>query len=217
MSASEHSFPGGAHVSHGAAPAARNGEGRPSSRLRLLESLVLLGAALLLGVATVNDVVRQTHINHRLVADLRTWRTYTGHDYRRLSASQDFRHHTTREVVCLDCGERAPMERALARVRAGEADPPCRTCGGILKSATISFGQGLVQEDLQRAGDAARRCDLMLAIGTKLSVYPIAGVVPVAKEAGARVVIVNAEPTEMDSLADAVLRGSISALLPRLV
>jgi NAD-dependent deacetylase len=126
-------------------------------------------------------------------------------------------HGTTREVVCLDCGERAPMERALARVRGGEADPPCRSCGGILKSATIAFGQGLVQKDLQRAGDAARRCDLMLAIGTKLSVYPIAGVVPVAKEAGARVVIVNAEPTEMDALADIVLRGSISALLPRLV
>jgi len=126
-------------------------------------------------------------------------------------------HGTAREVVCLQCGERAPMERALARVRAGEADPPCRTCGGILKSATISFGQGLVQDDLRRAGDAAQRCDLMLAIGTKLSVYPIAGVVPVAKDAGARVVIVNAEPTEMDALADVVLRGSISALLPRLV
>src|SRR5207247_2578891 len=77
-------------------------------------------------------------------------------------------HGTTREVVCLDCGERAPMERALARVRAGEADPPCRTGGGILKSATISFGQGLVQADLERAGAAARRCDLMLAVGTKL-------------------------------------------------
>jgi len=126
-------------------------------------------------------------------------------------------HGTSREVVCLACGERAPMERALARVRAGEADPPCRSCGGILKSATISFGQGLVQTDLERAGDAARRCDLMMAIGTKLSVYPIAGVVPVAKEAGARVVVLNAEPTEMDTLADAVLRGSISALLPRLV
>jgi NAD-dependent deacetylase len=126
-------------------------------------------------------------------------------------------HGTSREVVCLECGERAPMERALARVRAGEEDPACRSCGGILKSATISFGQSLVQQDLQRAGDAARRCDLMLAIGTKLSVYPIAGIVPVAKEAGARVVIVNAEPTEMDALADMVLRGSISALLPRLV
>src|SRR5262249_49090932 len=122
-------------------------------------------------------------------------------------------HGTSREVVCLSCGERAPMERALARVRAGEVDPPCRSCGGILKSATISFGQGLGLEAVERA----RRCDLMMTVGTKLSVYPIAGVVPVAKEAGARVVIMNAEPTEMDSLADAVLRGSISALLPRLV
>lgn len=126
-------------------------------------------------------------------------------------------HGTAREVTCLTCGERAPMERALARVRAGEEDPACRTCGGILKSATISFGQSLVAEDLRRAERAARACDLMLAIGTKLSVYPIAGVVPVAKESGARVVIVNAEPTEMDALADVVLRGSISALLPRLV
>ena len=126
-------------------------------------------------------------------------------------------HGTMREVTCLACGERAAMERALARVRAGEDDPPCRTCGGILKSATISFGQALVQSDLLRAQQAAARCDLMLTVGTKLSVYPIAGVVPIAKEAGARVVIVNAEPTEMDSLADAVLRGQISDLLPRLI
>jgi len=126
-------------------------------------------------------------------------------------------HGTTREVVCLACGERAPMERALARVQAGENDPPCRTCGGILKSATISFGQGLVPEDIARADRAARNCDLMLAIGTKLSVWPVAGVVPAAKESGARVVILNAEPTEMDMLADVVLRGSISEILPRLV
>src|SRR5512138_2401317 len=123
-------------------------------------------------------------------------------------------HGTMHEVVCLACGERAPMERALARVRSGEEDPPCRSCGGILKSATISFGQGLVQDDLFRAQQAASSCDLMLAVGTKLSVYPIAGVVPVAKRAGARVVILNAEPTEMDELADAVLRGSISTILP---
>jgi NAD-dependent deacetylase len=126
-------------------------------------------------------------------------------------------HGTMREVVCLDCGERAPMERALARVRAGEDDPPCRTCGGILKSATISFGQSLVPEDLRRAELAARRCDLMLAVGTKLSVWPVAGVVPVAKDAGARVVILNGEPTEMDGLADVILQGSISETLPRLV
>jgi len=110
-------------------------------------------------------------------------------------------HGTMREVVCLDCGERAAMERALARVRAGEEDPPCRSCGGILKSATISFGQSLVPEDLRRAELAARRCDLLLAVGTKLSVWPVAGVVPVAKDTGARVVIVNAEPTDMDGAA----------------
>lgn len=126
-------------------------------------------------------------------------------------------HGTIREVVCLDCNERAPMERALARVEAGEEDPACRSCGGILKSATISFGQALVQEDLQRAELAARACDLMLAVGTTLSVYPIAGVVPVAKRSGARIVILNAEPTEMDHLADAVLRGAIGEILPALV
>jgi NAD-dependent deacetylase len=126
-------------------------------------------------------------------------------------------HGTTREVVCLACGERAAMERALARVRAGEEDPPCRTCGGILKSATISFGQSLVPDDLRRAERASRNCDLMLAIGTKLSVFPVAACVPVAKESGARVVIVNAEPTDMDGLADAILRGSISEIVPRLV
>jgi NAD-dependent deacetylase len=126
-------------------------------------------------------------------------------------------HGTMREVMCMTCGERAAMERALARVRAGEEDPACRSCGGILKSATISFGQALVERDIRRAQDAARRCDLMLAVGSTLSVYPVAGVVPVAKEAGARVIILNAQPTEMDLLADAVLRASIGVVLPRLV
>ena len=126
-------------------------------------------------------------------------------------------HGTIHEVVCLDCGERAPMERALGRVRAGEEDPPCRSCGGILKSATISFGQNLVDEDIRRAQRAALTCDLLLAIGSTLSVYPVAGVVPLARDAGARIVIVNGEPTAMDDIADAVLRGPIGELLPRLV
>ena len=126
-------------------------------------------------------------------------------------------HGTLREVMCMQCGERAPMERALARLEAGEEDPECRSCGGILKSATISFGQGLVAEDLERAERAANECDLMFAIGTTLSVYPIAAVVPVAHEAGARILILNAEPTEMDGLADVVLRGGIGEILPRLI
>lgn len=125
-------------------------------------------------------------------------------------------HGTLLEVICMQCGERAPMERALDRVRAGEEDPPCRSCGGILKSATISFGQNLVQRDLVRSQNAATSCDLMLAIGTSLSVQPIAQVVPIAKRAGARVVILNAEPTAMDDVADLVIRGALGKLLPRL-
>jgi NAD-dependent protein deacetylase/lipoamidase len=126
-------------------------------------------------------------------------------------------HGNVREVMCMECGDRAPMERALDRVRAGEDDPPCRSCGGILKSATISFGQMLVVEDLQRADRAARHCDLLLAVGTTLAVYPIADMVPVARSAGARVVVVNGSETAMDHLADAVLRGPIGEILPRLV
>ena len=126
-------------------------------------------------------------------------------------------HGTLREFICMKCGDGGPMELALERVRAGEEDPACQRCGGILKSATISFGQGLVAEDLERAERAANACDLIIAIGTTLSVYPIAGVVPVAKRTGARVVILNAEPTAMDELGDAVLQGGISEILPRMV
>ena len=126
-------------------------------------------------------------------------------------------HGTFREVACLACAERGSMSEVFDRIRAGEADPACHSCGGILKAATISFGQGLVPEDLERSERAARRCDLMLALGTMLSVFPIANVVPLAKAAGARVVILNEQPTEMDALADAVIRGSISDILPRLV
>ena len=126
-------------------------------------------------------------------------------------------HGTTREVMCLSCDDRAPIELALERVRAGEIDPECRSCGGILKTATISFGQGLVAQDLARADAAARRADVLLAVGSTLGVYPIANVVPVAKMHGAAVVIVNGGPTEMDDLADIRLEGSISELLPRLV
>lgn len=123
-------------------------------------------------------------------------------------------HGTMREVQCLDCGERAPMARALERVEAGEEDPPCRSCGGMLKSATISFGQNLVEADLRRAERAALTCDLMLAVGSTLGVHPICQVVPVAEQAGATVVIVNAEPTQYDALADVVLREQISDVLP---
>lgn len=126
-------------------------------------------------------------------------------------------HGTMRRVVCWQCGEEAPMEAALERVRAGEEDPPCRSCGGILKSATISFGQALDPRTMMQAEAAARSCDVLLAVGTSLAVYPAAGLVPAAHESGARIVIINAEPTPFDDLAAAVVRGSISEVLPDLV
>lgn len=125
-------------------------------------------------------------------------------------------HGNGREVLCWDCGERAPMARALARVEAGEPDPACRSCGGILKSAAILFEQSLVADDLERAERAASEARLLLAVGTTLAVYPAANMVPVAKRHGARIVIVNAEPTDMDRLADAVLRDPIGDVLPAL-
>jgi NAD-dependent deacetylase len=125
-------------------------------------------------------------------------------------------HGTVHEVVCMSCGWRGPMQQVLERVRAGEDDPPCANCGGILKSATISFGQALVPEVIDRAMRAAAYADLLLAIGTSLQVYPVAGTVPQAKAAGARVVIVNAEPTPFDDIADAVIRQRIGDVLPRL-
>ena len=122
-------------------------------------------------------------------------------------------HGTVHEAVCMQCGWRGPMLPVLERVRAGEEDPPCTDCGGILKSATISFGQALVPEVIERAMRVAREADLLLAVGTSLRVYPVAGAVPAAKAAGARLVIVNAEPTPFDGLADAVLSRPIGEVL----
>jgi len=126
-------------------------------------------------------------------------------------------HGTVHAVVCLSCGWKGPMQAALDRVRKGEADPPCLRCGGILKSDTISFGQALVPEVIDRAMNAAAEADLFVSVGTSLQVYPIAGAVPAAKRTGARVVIVNAQPTPFDGIADAVLRGAIGEVLPRIV
>lgn len=123
-------------------------------------------------------------------------------------------HGSVRRVMCWDCGRRALMEEALERVRAGESDPACTVCGGILKSDTISFGQALVPEVIALAMQRAGEADLLLAVGSTLAVYPVAGVVPCAKDAGARVVIVNGQPTPFDAIADAVLRGPIGELLP---
>ncbi len=125
-------------------------------------------------------------------------------------------HGSLRRVMCWRCGRRAPMEDALERVRAGDDDPDCLDCGGILKSDTISFGQALVPEVIERAMAVAAECDLLLAVGTTLQVMPVAGMVPIAARAGARIVIVNDQPTAMDELADVVVREPIGAVLAQI-
>jgi NAD-dependent deacetylase len=126
-------------------------------------------------------------------------------------------HGTMRRFMCWGCGTRGPMQMVLERVRAGEHDPRCRDCGGILKSDTISFGQQLVPEVIERAMRAAAEADFFLAVGTSLQVYPVAGAVDIARAAGAKLVIVNAQPTPFDGVADAVLGGSISEVLPQIL
>jgi NAD-dependent deacetylase len=126
-------------------------------------------------------------------------------------------HGTLWDAECLSCRERRPMAEVLDRVDAGESDPPCTTCGGILKSATISFGQALDPDVLQRAFEAAADCQLFLAVGSSLTVQPAAGTCGIALEAGARLVVVNNEPTPYDDLAHAVLQAPIADVLPALL
>jgi NAD-dependent deacetylase len=126
-------------------------------------------------------------------------------------------HGNIREVKCLSCSWRAPMEVALSRVRAGHPDPDCPDCGGILKSATISFGENLVPKDLARSQAAAARADVFVAVGTSLGVYPAAGLPDLALANGARLVILNAQPTPFDSAAAAVIRDRLGEALPAIV
>ncbi len=125
-------------------------------------------------------------------------------------------HGTMFSVVCTGCGDRTTMAAALDRVRAGEDDPPCQRCGGILKSATVMFGQALGPGVFDRAAAAATYCDLFLAIGSTLTVEPAASLCAVAAEAGASLVIVNRDPTPYDQAATAIIRDPIGLAVPRI-
>lgn len=126
-------------------------------------------------------------------------------------------HGTALETVCLACGERQPREPVQARVLAGEVDPPCARCGGILKPATVSFGQAMPERETALAFARAERCDAMLVIGSSLVVYPVAHLPVRAVESGAKLVIVNLAPTAHDDLAHAVLRGKAGETMSRLL
>lgn len=126
-------------------------------------------------------------------------------------------HGSAHGVVCTRCHARGSMADALARVEAGEDDPACRECGGVLKSATVMFGERLDPDVLGQAVAITKACQVFVAVGTSLQVQPAAGLAGVAADHGARLVVVNAEPTPYDELADEVVREPIGTALPRLL
>ncbi|MGR8007287.1 SIR2 family NAD-dependent protein deacylase [Streptomyces hypolithicus] len=126
-------------------------------------------------------------------------------------------HGTARVVMCTGCTARGPMEDALARVSAGEEDPPCLACGSVLKSATVMFGERLDPVLMGEARAIATACDTFVAVGTSLKVQPAASLAGLAAKHGARLIIVNAEPTRYDDRAAEVIREPIGTALPKLL
>lgn len=122
-------------------------------------------------------------------------------------------HGTNREVVCLTCGRVDPFDPVYERLQGGEEIPLCLSCGGLLKPNTISFGQALDPDILHLAVNWARSADLLLAVGSTLIVEPAASLPRIAKQAGAKLAIVNRDPTPLDSMADLVLRGTAGPVL----
>ena len=121
---------------------------------------------------------------------------------------------------CLSCQKRHELDEVRALFEKSESAPACQECGGIVKSATISFGQAMPELEMQLASEAVSQCDLFLAIGSSLQVYPAAGFPMIAKRQGAVLVILNREPTDMDDIADLVINNEIGTVLhdvPRLL
>ncbi|HEY2506261.1 MAG TPA: Sir2 family NAD-dependent protein deacetylase [Streptosporangiaceae bacterium] len=126
-------------------------------------------------------------------------------------------HGTMHAVMCVGCGGRSAMTAALDRVRAGDADPACTQCGGILKSATVMFGEALDPAVFARATAAAHSADEFLAIGSTLTVEPAASLCAVAVDSGAQLIIVNRDPTPYDRFAHAIIREPIGSAVPAIV
>ena len=125
-------------------------------------------------------------------------------------------HGNASYAKCLDCGARHEYDALKPVWEAGE-EITCTVCGGLLKSATISFGQAMPEDKMLRADDEARACDLCLVLGSSLVVFPAASIPIIAKQSGAKMVIVNRDPTEQDPIADLVLHEQIGPLMTEAV
>ena len=126
-------------------------------------------------------------------------------------------HGTTVECECLTCGARISMDEAVERVEEGDLAPECEICGGLLKPATISFGQSMPALAMKLAVEACQDCEVLIVAGSSLVVYPAASLPELAKESGAALVILNRTPTPLDGVADLVMNEEIGIALPKLV
>lgn len=126
-------------------------------------------------------------------------------------------HGTSASAVCLTCGDRFPIDEALARLAAGDPAPNCEKCGGYLKPATISFGQAMPEHEMRRAAEACYDCEIFIAAGSSLVVHPAASLPILAKRNGARLIIINRTPTPLDEIADLVISDEIGQALPQLI
>ena len=163
----------------------------------------------------------QPNTGHHILAKWETERRLRGvitqniDELHQLAGSQSVLevHGTARHVTCLDCGRRYETESITAEYERLQSAPPCKECGGMLKHATVSFGQALPTDVIDEATQWARESDLFFAIGSSLVVYPAAAVPEIAARAGARLVIINRDPTPLDSNAALVIRDSIGDVL----
>lgn len=126
-------------------------------------------------------------------------------------------HGTARWVRCLTCDRRYAVEEVLARLSAGETDPPCAACSGILKLMTISFGEPMPLRETLEAEARSRSCDLFIVVGSSLVVYPAADMPSHALRSGSKLMIVNLEPTHLDEQADVVLRGRAGEVMSKVM
>ncbi|MGH6876046.1 MAG: SIR2 family NAD-dependent protein deacylase [Rhizomicrobium sp.] len=169
---------------------------RPNAGHEAIASLVALGAVHAVITQNIDNLHQMAGIPAEQVIEL---------------------HGNTRYAKCLDCGTRAELEPIRIHFEAQGEAPDCSACGGLLKTATISFGQAMPEGEMERAERATRSCDLFLVLGSSLVVYPAAGFPLMAKRGGARLAIVNREPTDVDHVADLVLHAEIGPTLSEAV
>ncbi len=160
------------------------------------------------GHAAVADLVHRGTVNHVITQNIDNLHQVSGVPADRIVEL----HGNTTFAKCLDCGRRYEVPELRRLFEANGEVPDCG-CGGYIKTATISFGQSMPEEEMHRAGAASRSCDLFIVAGSSLVVYPAAGFPLVAKKHGARLVILNRDPTEQDDYADLVIRGGIGPVL----